>query len=261
MRAVPALVGLLVAGGVRPAPRDASFATSCWRTTQMRSISIRPSLYRLHRECPPVSELTYPSVLFANRLETFRASLLAVNVAAAVGAGIVILCLIAGSSSQGQVVVPTVVGDNVDVAYWRLAYAGFAVRIDEPIDLNSSVAGQSIAPGRKARQGTVVSLELGHSGPHGMLPPGPAPLEMPRLIGMRFDSAVGRLNALGLSWSTAPLAPLPPSTAPSLLANYEVRDQKPRPGSRFVQTVVTEVADGIRTKTTTVGLEAELRAS
>jgi beta-lactam-binding protein with PASTA domain len=182
--------------------------------------------------------------------------------AAGVGAGLACLFLLmAGSSSPAQVVVvPTVVGDGVTFAYWRLHYAGFAVWIDEPINLGDSVARQSPAPGRKARRGAVVALELEHSSLHGLLPMRPAPITMPRLLGMRLDAAIGRLNALGLSWGAAPLPPLPPSTAPSLLANYQVREQRPAPGTRYVQTVVTPIPQGIRTETTAVGLEAALHA-
>jgi beta-lactam-binding protein with PASTA domain len=183
-----------------------------------------------------------------------------VKLAAGVGAVLVSACLlIAGSSSSGHVVVvPTVVGDGVNFAYWRLRYEGFAVWIDEPIDLGASVARQSPAPARRVRRGTVVALELEHSSLHGMLE-GSGTIKMPRLIGKRLDVATGLLNGLGLSWTTAPLPPLPPSSAPSLLANYEVREQRPAPGSRFVQTVVTPIPGGIRTETTTVGLEAKLR--
>jgi beta-lactam-binding protein with PASTA domain len=184
-----------------------------------------------------------------------------VKIAAGVGAVLAVVCIqIAGSSSSGRVVVvPTVVEDGVESAYWRLRHEGLAVWIDEPIDLGASVARQSPAPGRKVRRGAVVALELEQSSLQGRLPWRPAPTIMPRLIGKRLDVAIGRLNALGLSWTAAPLPSLPPSIAPSLLANYQVREQRPAPGREFVQTVLTPIPGGMRSETRTVGLAAGLQ--
>jgi beta-lactam-binding protein with PASTA domain len=183
------------------------------------------------------------------------------RIVAGVGVVLAAVCLqIAGSSSSAHmVVVPTVVGDGVEVAYSGLRYEGLAVWIDEPIDLGASIARQSPAPGRRVRPGAVVALELEQSSLHGMLPWRPEPIKMPRLLGKRLDVATGRLNALGLLWNVAPLPPLPPSTAPSLLANYRVREQRPAAGREFLQTVLTPIPEGIRSETTPVGLEATLR--
>jgi hypothetical protein len=46
---------------------------------------------------------------------------------------------------------------------------------------------------------------------------------------------------------------------PSLLDNYRVTEQSPKPGTRFTQTVTRQLNDGsVLTKTSTVGLAADL---
>jgi hypothetical protein len=82
---------------------------------------------------------------------------------------------------------------------------------------------------------------------------------MPSLIGDRPDVATRRLTSLGVLWNLGPLPPLSAGTAPSLLANYTVRAQHPRPGSRFVQTSWRAFKGGVITETRTAGLEAALR--
>ena len=145
------------------------------------------------------------------------------------------LWLIAGSSNLYQVVVPAVVEDDVSSAYWDLRDAGFAVAVDEPFASDSYVTGQTPAPGSEVRRSSIVSLELRDQGLRGMLPPG-GELVMPSLIGDRLDVATRRLSALGALWTLGPLPPLHAGTASTLLANYIVRVQHPRPGRRFVQT-------------------------
>lgn len=84
---------------------------------------------------------------------------------------------------------------------------------------------------------------------------------MPRLVGKPLPDAVQTLQALGLSWSVW-LPALPPTMRPSLLDNYRVAEQNPKPGTRFTQTVIRELANGsVLTKTSTVGLMTELRPS
>jgi beta-lactam-binding protein with PASTA domain len=180
-----------------------------------------------------------------------------VKVAASVAA-LASLCLIAGSSNPYQVVVPAVVEDGVSSAYWDLHDAGFAVTIDEPFSLGGYVTRQTPESGSEARRGSVVSLELRDWSIPGMLPPG-GELVMPSLIGDRLDAATRRLTSLGVLWSLGPLPPLSASTAPSLLANYAVRAQHPRPGSRFVQTTWRAFKGGVTTETRTAWLEAALR--
>jgi hypothetical protein len=180
-----------------------------------------------------------------------------VKVAAAAGAAVASLWLIAGSSNLYQVVVPAVVEDDVSSAYWDLRNAGFAVTIDEPFTLDGSVTRQTPAAGSEARRGSVVLLELRAWGMRGLLPPG-GELVMPSVIGDRLDAATSRLTALGVLWSLGPLPPLSASTAPTLLANYMVRTQHPQPGRRFVQTKWTPFKGGVITETRTAGLEAAL---
>ena len=179
------------------------------------------------------------------------------KIAAAAGAALASLFLIAGSSSLYQVVVPAVVEDDVSSAYWDLRDSGFAVAIDEPFSIDGYVTRQTPAPGSEVRRGSAVSLELRDHGIRGRLPPG-GELVMPSLIGDRLDVATRRLRALGALWSLGPLPALPMATAPSLLANYQVRAQHPQPGRRFVQTKWTPFEGGVITETRTAGLEAAL---
>jgi beta-lactam-binding protein with PASTA domain len=177
---------------------------------------------------------------------------------AVLGAALASLCLIAGSSNPYQVVVPAVVEDDVSSAYWDLRDAGFAVTIDEPFSFAGYVTQQTPESGSEARRGSVVSLEVRDWGIHGMLPPG-GELVMPSLIGARLDAATRRLTSLGVLWGLGPLPPLSAGTRPSLLANYTVRAQHPRPGSRFVQTRWRAIKGDVITETRTAALEASLR--
>lgn len=172
------------------------------------------------------------------------------------------ICLAVGCAFRETAVVPDVAGDSVYSAYDELHRAGFAVRINEPFDATPShtadVRHQSPAGGAEAPKGTPISLDV-MPGPHGRLPPGPPPLRMPSLIGKSLADAAAILTELRLSWTADLLRPLPPSTEPTLLHNYEVRSQEPRPGARFTQSTVRKTAEGIVTKTTPVWLSAALR--
>jgi hypothetical protein len=173
------------------------------------------------------------------------------------------LCfVVSGSSAAGQAVVPDVVGLDVLSAYDAVRDAGFAVQIDEPIDVTPNtmarVSGQSRASATTGRPGSPIVLSL-QPGPHGLLPIG-GTQRMPRVVGRPLPDAVDKLHSLGLMWSAAPLPPLPATMRPTLLANYRVTEQRPKAGRRFTQSVVRELADGtVLTKTWTVGLTAELR--
>lgn len=165
----------------------------------------------------------------------------------------------AASSPLGQTVVPDVIGLSVDSAYDAVHEAGFAVQIDEPFAVNSSVSDQSRAAGSAGRSRTSVVLSLA-TGNHGRLPPGPTgpTRPMPRLVGQPLPEAIETLETLGLSWG-AGLPPLPATMRPSLLENYRVAKQKPKAGTRFTQTVTRELANGdLLTKMSAVGLLAEL---
>jgi hypothetical protein len=61
-----------------------------------------------------------------------------------------------GSSSPGQAVVPDVV--EMPVPYNAVHEAGFAVQIDEPVELDSYVSDQSRAAGTTGHAGTPVVL-------------------------------------------------------------------------------------------------------
>jgi hypothetical protein len=63
----------------------------------------------------------------------------------------------------------------------------------------------------------------------------PDPVVLPDLIGVRLDIAIRRLESIGLLWWTRPMPSLPPSDAPSLLAQYEVTRMAARPGSSYDQ--------------------------
>ena len=82
---------------------------------------------------------------------------------------------------------------------------------------------------------------------------------MPRLVGQPLPEAIETLETLGLLWG-AWLPPLPATMRPSLFENYRVAKQNPKPGTRFTQTVIRELANGdVLTETSTVGLAAELK--
>jgi beta-lactam-binding protein with PASTA domain len=159
------------------------------------------------------------------------------------------------------VVVPDVVGLDVVSAYDAVREAGFAVQVNEPVDVTpnwiADVSRQSPTARTAGRRRTAIVLSLG-LGPHGLLPPG-GTRRVPRLVGKPLPDAVHTLQTLGLMWSAAPLPPLPASMRPSLLDNYRVTEQRPKPGTRFTQTVIRELDDGsVLTKTSTVGLAADL---
>lgn len=159
-------------------------------------------------------------------------------------------------------VVPDVVGLDVVSAYDAVREAGFAVQINEPADVTPNgiarVRRQSRTAGSAGMPGTPIVLSLGRA-PHGRLPMG-GTRRVPRLVGKPLPHAVHTLETLGLLWSAAPLPPLPATMRPSLLDNYRVTEQTPKPGTRFTQTVIRELGDGsVLTKTSTVGLAAELR--
>jgi beta-lactam-binding protein with PASTA domain len=172
------------------------------------------------------------------------------------------LCLALGGSLGGKrVVVPAVVGLNVVAAYDTVREAGFAVQIDEPVNVTpnsmSDVSRQFPAAGTEGRPGTSMVLSPG-LGPHGLLPPG-GTQRVPGVVGKPLPDAVRKLETLGLLWSAAPLPALPATTRPGLLDNYRVTEQEPRPGTRFTQTITRPMGDGsVLTKTWTVGLAAEL---
>jgi hypothetical protein len=169
------------------------------------------------------------------------------------------VCLVvSGASFAGGAVVPDVVGLNVVLAYDAVHEAGFAVQIDEPIELDAIVSHQSRRPRTIGRAGSPFALDLDALRLVGRLPPG-ANRRMPRLVGKPLPDAVLTLRLLGLLWSVASLPALPASMRPSLFDNYRVSAQRPAPGTQFTQTVVREIPGGLSTTTRTVGLMTELR--
>ena len=174
-----------------------------------------------------------------------------------------IVSLIAGGSFRDEVVVPDVVGVDVYSAYDELREAGFAIRIEELIATDApSVTKQSVAPGRTAPRGGIIVLELSQSGAWllGLLHPGGFTERMPNLVGRSLPEAAETLAHEGLQWNTGPLPALPAGSEPTLLHNYEVSAQEPKPGRPFTATIWRETAEGdLFTTTTTVALSAKLR--
>jgi beta-lactam-binding protein with PASTA domain len=170
------------------------------------------------------------------------------------------VCLVvSGGSFAGDAVVPDVVGMNVVSAYDAVHEAGFAVQIDEPIELDAIVNHQSRGSGTIGRAGSPVALDLDAHPMVGRWPPGGWTPHMPRLVGKPLPDAIQTLQALGLLWAVAPLPALPATLRPSLFDNYRVSAQRPAPGTEYTQTVVREIPGGLSTKTTKVGLMTELR--
>jgi hypothetical protein len=174
-----------------------------------------------------------------------------------------IISLIAGGSFRDEVTVPDVIGLEVHSAYDELREAGFAIGIEEPIATGApSVTEQSVAPGRTAPRGGIIVLELSKSGGGflGLLHPGGFTERMPNLVGKSLPEAAETLAHEGLQWGRGPLPALPAGTEPTLLHNYEVSVQVPKPGRPFTATIWRETAEGgLFTETTTVGLSAKLR--
>lgn len=169
------------------------------------------------------------------------------------------VCLVvSGASFAGDAVVPDVVGLSAVRAYDAVHEAGFAVQIDEPIELNAIVSHQSRRPGTSGRAGSPVALDVEARQFLGLLPPGVS-RRMPRLVGKPLPEAVLTLQLLGFLWSVAPLPALPASMRPRLWDNYRVSAQCPAPGTRFTQTVIREMPEGRLEETRTVGLTTELR--
>jgi beta-lactam-binding protein with PASTA domain len=123
------------------------------------------------------------------------------KVAAAAAAAVASLWRIAGSSNLYQVVVPAVVEDDVNSAYWDLRDASFAVAIEEPLSFDGYVTRQTPAPRSEVRRGSIVSLELSDRNLRGLLPPGGERV-MPSLIGDRLDVATRRLTTIESRWSS-----------------------------------------------------------
>jgi hypothetical protein len=84
--------------------------------------------------------------------------LAASRIAAAVSITGIVSLVVSGSSSPGQAVVPDVVEMPVHLAYDAVHEAGFAVQIDEPVELDSYVSDQSRAAGTTGHAGTPVVL-------------------------------------------------------------------------------------------------------
>jgi hypothetical protein len=188
-----------------------------------------------------------------------------VRTTAALVVAAMMVSVIAGGASHDEVAVPNVVGANVDSAYDELRAAGFAVGIEEPIDMGLMawplVGEQSVAGGNTAPRGGVILLNLGQDGGMGpgMIPWNTSTVRTPSLVAMPLPQAIGALVRLGLSWSVGALPAFPASTEPTLLRNYVVASQEPEPGSLFTQTRLREIPGGTRSETTTVGLQVRLR--
>jgi hypothetical protein len=124
-----------------------------------------------------------------------------VKTSAALVAVAAIISSMAGGSSREEAVVPDVVGIHVQSAYGQLRSAGFAIQIDEPIDLSAaSVSHQSVAGESRAPLGGVIVLKLDQRVPRGRLPWNTSTVRMPTLVGKPLVEAVGTLASLGLSW-------------------------------------------------------------
>jgi beta-lactam-binding protein with PASTA domain len=180
-------------------------------------------------------------------------------------AAAMIASLLAGGSSRDETVVPAVVGEAVTSAYEELQVAGFAIATEEPIRIDFTgapvVDHQSVAGGSSAPRGGVIVLKLGQTeriGP-GLPPWNTSTVQMPTVVGMALPDAIGALWSLGLSSTLAPLPALQATTEPTLLHNYVVSRQRPKPGTPFTATGVRETAYGVSSRTTTVGLVAKLR--
>jgi beta-lactam-binding protein with PASTA domain len=183
-----------------------------------------------------------------------------VKTGAALVAVAAIISSMAGGLSREEAVVPDVVGVHIQSAYGQLRSAGFAIQIDEPIDLSASVSHQSVAGESRAPLGGVIVLELDRrGGPRGLLPWNTSTVRMPTVVGKPLVEAVGTLASLGLSWGVAPLPALPGSTEPTLLHNYEVAAQRPKAGARFTQTLIRETTYGIWSETKSAWVAANLR--
>jgi beta-lactam-binding protein with PASTA domain len=185
------------------------------------------------------------------------ADLLVVRLAAMIAiAGATVV--ISGSSAPGQAVVPDVVGMPVHLAYNAVQEAGFAVQIEEPIELSSYVSRQSRPAGTTGHAGTAVRLSLREEWFGGILQPR-GRSRVPRVVGKRLPDAIYALATQELAWAAAALPPLPATMRPTLFDNYRVAKQRPKPGTQFTQTVYRKLAGGsIAEETTTVGLVAEL---
>ena len=183
---------------------------------------------------------------------------LASRLAAVIAMAGTVCLVVSGASFAGEAVVPDVVGLSAVRAYDAVHEAGFAVRIDEPIELDAIVSHQSRRSGTTGRAGSPVALDVEAQYFGALLPPG-ASRRMPRLVGKPLPEAVLTLQLLGFLWSVAPLPALPASLRPRLWDNYRVSAQWPAPGTRFTQTVIRETRDGRLEETRTVGLRTELR--
>jgi hypothetical protein len=189
-----------------------------------------------------------------------------VTTAAALFLAAFMVSVITGGTSHDEVPVPDVVGANVDSAYDELRGAGFAVGIEEPIDMGFNwgwplVGEQSVAGGKTAPRGGVILLKLGQDGGMGpgMIPWNTSTVRTPTLVGMPLPQAVGALVRLGLSWGIGPLPAFSGSAEPTLLRNYVVASQEPEPGSVFTQTRLREIPGGTMSETRPIGLQVRLR--
>jgi beta-lactam-binding protein with PASTA domain len=169
------------------------------------------------------------------------------------------LSAVVSGSSPADAVVPDVVGLSVTRAYDAVHEAGFAVQIDEPVEMSAFVSHQSRAAGTAGHAATAVVLGLTARGPRGRLPPGGTG-RVPRVVAKPLPDAFHTLNSAGFLWSAAPLPPLPATMRQSLFENYRVANQNPKPGTQFTQTLTRVLPGGsVLTETQTVGLSAELR--
>ncbi len=104
------------------------------------------------------------------------------------------------SSGVAQVLIPDVIGQNVDDARSALVAAGFVVstsKQDSKTDADGSVISQAPSAGSKAGKGSTVSLIVANN----TSPPSPTTVTIPDVTGKTKSAAMNKINAAGLNAS------------------------------------------------------------
>jgi beta-lactam-binding protein with PASTA domain len=152
-----------------------------------------------------------------------------------------ITSLAAGCGDE-TLTVPKLTGEDSDVfhTYERLSDAGFSVEITDGFVTGPScscenpVAEQWPPAGTRVERGSAVEITVGGPGPPasrvGPRLPYDRNLRLPKLVGLRLDSADRWLSRHNIGWS-AELSRLPATRGDDLLESYIVTAQKPGPGS------------------------------
>jgi hypothetical protein len=142
-------------------------------------------------------------------------------------------------AETNQFIVPRTGGQDLASAYARLHRTGLRVSFSGSFSTDNMclplVTSSRPSSGQHVAAGTTITLHFrpapcGAASPG--VPTGPIPsARVPNFLGQRLTAAIKWVDQHGLDWRTGRLGGLFAADAPTLLANYRVVRQDPKPGS------------------------------